>query len=67
MRGNKRGVSAEFSPPVEKLSFSITVEGEADLPEIWSNPLPEVVRVLEKSSSCQEVADNLPDVELIKS
>lgn len=33
-RGNKEGVSAEFSPPVEKLAFPIVIEGEADLPEI---------------------------------
>jgi len=66
-RGNKRGVSAEFSPPVEKLAFPIVVEGEADLLEIWPDPLPEVVRVLEKSSNYQEVAENLPDIEVIKS
>lgn len=66
-RGNKRGVSAEFSPPVEKLAFPIVIEGEADLLEIWPDPLPEVVRVLEKSSNYQEVAENLPDIEVIKS
>jgi len=66
-RGNKRGVSAEFSPPIEKLAFPIAVEGEVDLLEIWPDPLPEVVRVLEKSSNYQEVAENLPDIEVIKS
>ncbi|MEA3224407.1 MAG: transglutaminase family protein [Planctomycetota bacterium] len=64
-RGNKPGVDAMFAPPIEKLAFPITAEGEADLPEIWSEPLPEVVKVLESSSDYQQVADNLPDIELI--
>jgi len=29
-RGNKDGVEAEFTPPIEKLAFSIVFEGEAD-------------------------------------
>ena len=64
-RGNKEEVEADFTPPVEKLAFPIISEGEADLPEIWSEPLEVVVRVLEKSRTYLEVADNLPDVELI--
>ena len=65
-RGNKPGVEAAFTPPTEKLAFPITVEGEADLPEIWSEPLPEVVRVLTSSADFQEVAKNLPDIEIIR-
>ena len=64
-RGNKPGVEALFTPPTEKLAFPITVEGEADLPEIWPGPLPAVVKVLESNSDFQQVADNLPDIELI--
>ena len=64
-RGNKPGVDAVFAPPVEKLAFPITTEGEADLPEIWPEPIPEVIEVLESSSNYQQVADNLPDIELI--
>jgi|TARA_B110000967_G_scaffold178350_1_gene193086 transglutaminase-like putative cysteine protease len=64
-RGNKEGVTAEFCPPVEKLPFTATLEGEADLPEIWAEPLPDVVKVLARSQSYQEVADSLPDVELV--
>ncbi len=37
-RGNKPGVQAAFSPPVEKLAFPITSKEEADLPEIWAEP-----------------------------
>ena len=64
-RGNKQGVSADFCPPIEKLAFPIVTPGEADLSEIWSKPLPVVTEVLSKSSTYQEVADNLPDIELV--
>lgn len=64
-RGNKEGVSSEFCPPIEKLAFPIVTQGEADLPEIWAEPLPVVTDVLIKSKTFQEVANNLPDVELI--
>lgn len=66
-RGNKEGVDADFTPPKENLAFSINVEGEADFLEIWSEPLPEIVRVLESSSTFIEVAENLPDLEIINS
>jgi len=64
-RGNKQGVSTEFCPPIEKLAFPITTPGEADLPEIWAEPLPSVTEVLSENMTYQEVADNLPDIELI--
>jgi transglutaminase-like putative cysteine protease len=64
-RGNKKGVSAEFCPPTEKLAFPISTQGEADLPEIWAEPLQEVIQVLKQYKTVQEVANNLPDVELI--
>ncbi len=66
-RGNKPGVDAAFCPPREQLAFPIMTEGEADLPEIWAEPLPVVVRTLQQGNSFQEVADNLPDIELIRS
>jgi len=62
-RGNKDGVEASFSPPNEKLAFPILVEGEADLPEIWAEPIIEVVQVLTSCVTYQEVAENLPDIE----
>ena len=66
-RGNKTGVAQEFIPPIEKLAFPIVTQGEADLPEIWSEPLPVIVQVLKQSKNYQQVADNLPDIELVKS
>jgi hypothetical protein len=63
-RGNKDGVAAEFCPPIEKLAFPIITQGEADLPEIWAEPLPVVIEVLTKRKTYQQVADNLPDIAL---
>lgn len=65
-RGNKEGIKAEFTPPREKFAFPIVIEGEADLFEIWPEPLPIVIRALEKFVCYQEVAENLLDIELIK-
>ncbi|GAB6143857.1 transglutaminase family protein [Desulfocicer niacini] len=65
-RGNKDGVDAEFTPPKEKHAFPIVVDGEADLLEIWTEPLPEIIRVLTSCVSYEEVANNLPDIELIQ-
>ena len=64
-RGNKPGVDAQFSPPLEQLAFAIASPGEADLREIWSDPLPVVVDVLQRFTSYQEVWRNLPDVSLL--
>lgn len=61
-RGNKEGVNAQFTPPVETLAFPIRFEGEKDIPGIYSEPLEPVVQVLENSKTYQEVAENLPDI-----
>ena len=65
-RGNKKNVTAEFTPPVEQLAFPIITEGEADLPEIWAEPLPDIIAVLEKYTRYDDVAANLPDIALIQ-
>ena len=65
-RGNKINVQAEFRPPLEKLAFSTAVEGEADLQEIWAEPLPIVVQALTSHRTYWEVANNLPDIQLIQ-
>lgn len=64
-RGNKPGVDAAFSPPLEKLAFPIISPQERDLPEIWSEPLPVVVKALTEFTTMQQVAENLPDIEVI--
>ena len=64
-RGNKKGVTAEFCPPHEKLSFSSLACGETDLLEIFPEPLSVVVDSLTHNLTYEEVADNLPDIELV--
>ena len=64
-RGNKPGVDAQFTPPLEKLAYPIITEGETDLPDVYSEPLAEIVNVLENNKTYQEVANHLPDIELV--
>ncbi len=64
-RGNKPGVNAQFEPPRETLAFSIREPSERDLPEIWDQPLAEVILVLERYATFDQVLANLPDVELV--
>ena len=63
-RGNKDGVSADFCPPLERLAFPIVADGEADLPEIWAEPIPPILEVLLEKKTYKEVAENLPDIQL---
>lgn len=65
-RGNRDGMDAQFKPPTEQLAFSIDGRLEADLPEIWPEPLPCVVSVLRKYTDYLDVYKNLPDVELVR-
>lgn len=64
-RGNKENIDAQFLPPNEQLAYPIKLKSEADLPEIWSEPLDVVVTALEKYKTYDEVYNNLPDIELI--
>jgi transglutaminase-like putative cysteine protease len=63
-RGNKPGVAAEFCPPLEKLAYPIVTTGEADLAEIWAEPLSVITETLTRWTTYQEVLDNLPDIEM---
>lgn len=64
-RGNKPGVAAAFTPPAETLAFAITDPQERDLPEIWPEPHPLVVKVLTTMNTFEQVYNNLPDIEVI--
>lgn len=64
-RGNKEGIDAEFDPPRESIAFSTVVDGETDFKEIWSEPLPLVTKVLQESQNYLEVAEKLPDIEIL--
>jgi transglutaminase-like putative cysteine protease len=65
-RGDKRGITTCFSPPVERLAFSATIPGEIDLPEVWSDPLPVVVKALREAETVESLQLNLPDVPIIE-
>lgn len=65
-RGNKAGVDARFTPPVERLAFHCNECLEADLREIWPEPLPVVIKILAQCATVAEVHANLPDVELVR-
>ena len=61
-RGNKPGISARFDPPTEYVAFQPQRPGETDLPDIYSDPLPQVVLALQSFLSVEELANNLPDM-----
>jgi transglutaminase-like putative cysteine protease len=61
-RGNRAGVDAQFTPPVERLAFAIADDGESDLPEIRPDPLPCVARALRRFKTFDTLAENLPDI-----
>jgi transglutaminase-like putative cysteine protease len=63
-RGNKQGVEARFSPPVEQLAFRTEGRLETDIQGIWPEPLPVIVRTLQKYNTYIAVYENLPDIEV---
>jgi transglutaminase-like putative cysteine protease len=64
-RGNRADVDAQFTPPIERLAFHPTLAGEADLPEIWPDPLPVVIEALRSYTTWDGLWRNLPDTELL--
>jgi transglutaminase-like putative cysteine protease len=63
-RGNKVGVDAQFMPPQERLAFPVIGAQERNLPEIWPEPLPQVINALTTYATVEEVMENLPDIDL---
>ena len=61
-RGNKEGVDARFTPPVEKLAFALE-ENEFDLLDIYDAPLEVVVQTLQTCKTYDEIIDNFPDID----
>ena len=60
-RGNKEGVDAQFTPPVERLAFALGAK-EYDVDGIFAEPLPEVVASLRQNGTYKEMVGNFPDV-----
>lgn len=63
-RGNRPDIDAQFTPPIEQLAFHPRLAGEADLPEIWPDPLPIVIQALRSHRTWDAYWKNLPDIEL---
>ena len=61
-RGNKPGVDARFTPPVERLAFPVSAPGEADLPGVFAAPLPVVVAALHRHETWDALLADLPDI-----
>ena len=61
-RGNKLGVDAQFNPPQEQLAYRINLPEERDYRKIFSEPLPIVVKALQKYQTWDEMLNNLPDL-----
>jgi len=62
-RGNKEGVYAQFTPPVERLAFALQYDEERDLPELYAEPLTNVLDVLQNNHTWLDVLHNLPDIQ----
>jgi len=60
-RGNKYGVDAQFTPPIEKLAFELG-ENEYNLPDILDEPLEVVVEALQKYTTYDQMVNNFPDI-----
>jgi hypothetical protein len=62
-RGNRADVDAQFTPPVERLAFKPGLDGEADLPGKWPDPLPVAIEALRSHNAWDALWENLPDIE----
>lgn len=60
-RGNKDGVSAEFSVEEERLAFPVRIEkGELDVPIIFDEPDQKILEALTENKTRTQLWDNLP-------
>lgn len=61
-RGNKPGISSEFSISPEKLAYPIRTElDEIDYPYVFSEPLDEVISGMKLANDCKELFVNRPE------
>jgi len=60
-RGNKDGINAQFTPPVERLAFAIQDENEGDFKRIFVEPLKEVTKALQCNADYKAMTQNFPD------
>ena len=62
-RGNKPGVDAQFTPPMERLAFALQDSEEYIFDEIHAAPLPEIVEALRRWKTWDAFYARLPDVQ----
>lgn len=60
-RGNKVGVDAQFTPPIERLAFRLVFPEERNFSEILPDPLRIVITALRTFRTWDELYKNLPD------
>lgn len=61
-RGNKPGIDSEFSTDVEQLAYPIdTSKGEVDYPNVFPEPLSEVVTAMQNSENVRELFYKRPE------
>jgi len=60
-RGNKPGVDARFSPPLEALAFEVRPTSEWDMAERHAEPLPMVIAALQTHQTVAALRSQLPD------
>lgn len=60
-RGNKKGVNAQFKPPMEQLAFELK-EHEVNIPDIYDAPLDIVVQNLKRNSTYNQMINDFPDI-----
>lgn len=62
-RGNKPGINAQFTPPIEQLAFTPQDAEEYDFPRIYAEPLPAIVKALRRWKTWDKLYAYLPDVQ----
>ncbi len=58
-RGNKEGVDAKFTPPIEKLAFELK-DTEFNIAGLFDKPLEEVVEKLNKNDTYEKMKNDFP-------
>lgn len=63
-RGNRAGIDAQFTPPVERLAFALQSAEEAEFANVLADPLACVVDSLRRCGTWEEALTSLPDVSI---
>lgn len=61
-RGNRAGIDAQFTPPVERLAFALQSAEEVEFANVLADPLACVVDSLRSCGTWEEALTQLPDV-----